>query len=241
MHIENQVKVADVMTREVVTVAPATAFKAIVRELTERRISALPVVDEAGRVLGVVSEADLLLKEDHNSLAARGGILEPRRRRAERAKSSGATAAEVMSTPAITILPGAALPEAARLMHERHVKRLVVVDEEGRLAGIVTRGDVLKVFLRPDADIKQAVVKDLVERVLWLEANGLEVAVAEGMVTLGGRLDRRSDVAVLARLTEEIDGVVGVVNHLGYDWDDSKAATATLPVSPYWPGGARSG
>jgi CBS domain-containing protein len=234
MHIDSQVKVADVMTREVITVAPGTPFKSIVQEITDHRVSALPVIDLDGGVVGVVSEADLLLKESHPD-GEPHRILEPARRKAERAKSRGLTAADLMSAPAVTILPTAAVAEAARLMHKRQLKRLVVVDKAGRLAGIITRGDALRVFLRPDAEIKRVVVEDLVARELWLEADGLEVSVADGVVTLSGKLDRRSDVEVLSRLTVELDGVVGVVNRLSYAWDDRKPPVTPAPVNPFWP------
>jgi len=241
MHIESQVKVAAVMTAEVLTIAPETPFKVIVQKLFERHISALLVVDTEGLVVGVVSDADLLLKEDRSDLELRSGLIEPRRRKAERAKSRGETAADLMTSPAVTVSPTAPLAEAARIMHDRQVKRLVVVDEAGNLAGIVTRGDVLRVFLRPDEEIKRTVVEDLVERLLWLESNGLEVAVKEGVVTLGGKLDRRSDVALLAHVAADVDGVVSVVNRLTYYWDDSKASHAPPPVPAYWPGRARFG
>lgn len=240
MHIESQMKVADVMTRDVITVTPATPFKSIVQEITEHRVSALPVVDLGGQVVGVVSEADLLLKEAHPD-GEPHRMLEPARRKAERAKSRGVTAADLMTAPAVTIDPAAAVAEAARLMQKRQLKRLVVVDEAGRLAGIITRGDALRVFLRPDAEIKRVVVKDLAERVLWLEADGLEVDVAEGVVTLTGQLQRRSDVELLSRLAAELDGVVRVVNRLAYAWDDRKPPATPAPVHPFWPAKARSG
>lgn len=234
MHIESQVKVADVMTRDVITIAPGTPFKSIVQKISDHRVSALPVVDLEGRVVGVVSEADLLLKESHPDGEQRHR-LESANRKAERAKSRGLTAADMMTSPAVTISPTAAVVEAARLMQKRLLKRLVVVDDNGRLAGVITRGDALRVFLRPDAEIKRVVVQDLVARVLWLEADGLEVHVADGVVTLSGKLNRRSDVELLTRLTVELDGVVGVVNRLAYAWDDRKPPMPPAPVNPFWP------
>src|SRR6266571_603091 len=141
MHIEPQVRVKDVMTREVTTVAPATPVKEIARQIAQNRVSALPVVDSEGRVVGVVSEADLLLKEGRIE-AGHSSLFEPAGRRAERAKAAGFTAAELMTAPALTVAPEAPLAEAARLMRERGVKRLIVVDERGNLVGIISRGDV---------------------------------------------------------------------------------------------------
>ena len=230
MQIEQPVKVADVMTGDVLTASPATPFKQLVELITARRVSAVPIVDLDGRVLGVVSEADLLLKEDRPAPPGRLHLPEARKSRAERVKSQGLIAADVMTMPAITISPAAPLHEAARLMHDRQVKRLVVADDAGKLVGIVSRGDVLRVFLRPDADIKRAVLEGLVERVLWLEHDKLETKVTDGVVTLSGRMDRRTDVELLARLVADIDGVVGVDNRLAYEWDDTKAVPATPPV-----------
>jgi len=220
MQIERPIRVADVMTREVARVAPATPVKEIVRRLAERRVSALPVVDLEGRVLGVVSEADLLLKEGRGILADPPRRFEPASRRTERIKSGATVAADLMTAPALTIAPEAAVAEAAQVMRDRGVKRLVVVDERDRLVGIISRADVIRVFLRPDGDIRRAVVEGLVANLLWLDGRDLDVAVADGVVTLSGRLDRRSDVELLARHTLELDGVVGVINRVTYAWDD---------------------
>lgn len=238
MQIENPVRVADVMTREVATVAPATPVKEIARQIAQRRVSALPVVDAESRVVGVVSEADLLLKEGRPGTPGRIRFFEPRAQKADREKAQGFTAADLMTTPALTIAPEAPLAEAARGMRERRVKRLVVVDARGRLAGIISRSDVIRVFLRPDGDIRRAVIEGVALNLLWLDVRDLAVAVAEGVVTLSGRLDRRSDVDLLARLTLDIDGVIGVVNHLTYAWDDRHPgptpATSPELVTPVW-------
>jgi CBS domain-containing protein len=240
MHIERPVRVADVMTGDVATVGPATPVKEIVRELAQRRVSALPVVDLEGRVLGVVSEADLLLKEGRGALADPPRRFEAASRRAQRVKAGATVAADLMTAPALTIAPDAPVADAAREMRERGVKRLVVVDEHDRLAGIISRGDVIRVFLRPDGDIRRAVVEGLATNLLWLDARDLEVTVADGVVTLSGRLDRRTEVELLARHTLELDGVVGVVNRVAYAWDDRHpgrppAASPEL-VTPFWRG-----
>ncbi len=223
MHFEPRVRVADVMTREVATVPPGASVKEIARQIAQRRVSALPVVDVEGQVLGVVSEADLLLKAGRSEPPRRSHLFGPRPSRAEREKAEGFTAADLMTSPALTVAPEAALADAARLMRERGVKRLVAVDDRGKLTGIISRGDVIRVFLRPDGDIRRAVVTGLAESLLWLDVRDLQVGVEEGIVTLDGRLDRRSDVELLARLTLDIDGVVGVINHLDYAWDDRRA------------------
>src|SRR6266540_2794232 len=152
-------KVEDVMTAEVVTVEQGTPFKAIVRLLEEQRISAVPVVDEHGTVVGVVSEADLLAKERYphgrNGLSAVEGL----RNRTALHKAEGVIAAELMSSPPVTARLGSTIGEAARLAASAGVKRLPVADEQRRLVGIVTRSDLLKVFMRPDEEIRREVAE----------------------------------------------------------------------------------
>ncbi|HXF72560.1 MAG TPA: CBS domain-containing protein [Actinomycetota bacterium] len=210
--------VADVMTRDVVPATPSTPFKELVRLLDEHRVSALPVVDEDDRPLGVVSEADLLLKEEQ--VAARGGVLARWRHRADRAKAQASVAAELMTSPAVTVERTATLPEAARLMHERGVKRLLVVDGEGRLVGIVSRSDLLRVFLRPDAEIREDVLRSVIEGALWLDPGAVRVEVEGGRVRLEGTIERRSLIPVVVRLVSQVDGVVGVESRLGWQVDD---------------------
>ena len=146
-------KVKDVMTADVAYVHEQTPYKELVRLLTQRRVNALPVVDVARHVVGIVSEADLLLKQQHPADSFQRFLLEGRRRRVERAKATGGTAAELMSRPAITVGPDATVAEAARLLRVHLIKRLPVVDPLRRLVGIVSRSDLLSVFLRPDDEI----------------------------------------------------------------------------------------
>jgi CBS domain-containing protein len=145
--------VRDVMTTGVVTVEPWTPFREIVTRLAEHRISAAPVADAEGNVLGVVTEADLLLKQEHADLEFNLPLAWNRRRRLEREKAAAVVAGELMTTPAVTVPPTATVTEAARRMHTAGVKRLPVVNEAGRLAGIVSRADLLKVFNRSDEAI----------------------------------------------------------------------------------------
>jgi CBS domain-containing protein len=145
--------VRDVMTTEVVTVQPWTPFREIVTRLAEHRISAVPVLDAEGNVLGVVTEADLLLKQEHSDLEFNLPLAWSRRRRLEREKAAAIVAGELMTTPAVTVSPTATVTEAARRMHTAGVKRLPVVNDAGRLVGIVSRADLLKVFTRSDEAI----------------------------------------------------------------------------------------
>ena len=152
--------VADVMTRSVVAVRETAGYKDIVKVMRRRRVSAFPVLDSADHVVGVVSEADLLLKEAVVASASTGTVPPwAAGREKERAKATGVAAAELMTRPAVTIGPDATVAAAARLMYSRHVKRLPVVDATGRLVGIVSRVDVLSVFGRPDEQIRAEAIE----------------------------------------------------------------------------------
>lgn len=215
-------RVQDVMTEKVVVVGEDAPFKEIVRLMDEHRVSALPVVDGAERIVGVVSEADLLPKEGEQAEEGHH-IFEGRRRRVARAKAEALTAGELMSAPAITIGPRATLAEAARTMSDRRVKRLPVVDEEGRVIGIASRADLLRVFLRPDGEIREEVVRDVIEHALWIDPGSIRVDVREGVVSLEGRIEQRSLIAVLVRLVMSVDGVVGVDERLAFEIDDTQS------------------
>lgn len=214
--------VRDVMTPDVATVEETTPYKTVADLLAERRISAVPVLDRDGRVAGIVSEADLLHKVEFNGDAAEGSFLDRQLHRGARAKAAGTVAKDVMTSPAVTIPPDATVVEAARVMDRRKVKRLPVVDADGRLVGIVSRRDLLGVFLQPDEAIRAEVLDDVFHRVLWVEPPHISVEVQDGIVTLAGKLEQRSLVEIAVRLTTAVGGVVGVVNHLTYQTDDRR-------------------
>lgn len=225
-------KVRDVMTTPVVTVSDSASFKEIVRLLHEHRISALPVVDAEGRIVGVVSEADLLLKEEYvPGQKGTGALIALGRKRLERRKAAGLVARQLMTQPAVTVRPEAPVQEAARLMHGRRVKRLPVVDEEGRVVGIVSRADLLKVFLRSDEEIQEEVTDRILYRTLWLEPGTVRAKVRDGIVHLEGTIEQRSMIPVVVALVQGVDGVVGVDNRLEYLVDDV-SQRPTLP--PTW-------
>jgi CBS-domain-containing membrane protein len=209
------------MTHEVVTVDEQTAFKEIARLMADVQISAVPVLDADGRVVGIVSEADLLLKEESPQGPPGGWLFEGRRHREERAKATGDTAVELMTAPAITVGPDATVAEAARLLHRHQIKRLPVVDPPGPLLGIVSRADLLKVFLRSDHQIAQDVRRDVFQRALWVDPDTVAVEVRDGVVTLTGQLERRSLIPIAVSLVHGVDGVVEVVDRLGFELDDS--------------------
>jgi CBS-domain-containing membrane protein len=213
--------VRDVMTQEVVTVDEHASFKEIATLIGERRVSAVPVLDREGRVLGIVSEADLVLKEEFPEGPAGGRLFQGRRQREDRAKAAGDTAAELMTAPAVTVGPDASVAEAARLLHRHGIKRLPVVDPAGPLLGIVSRADLLKVFLRSDADIAREVRQEVLLRAMWMDPDTVVVEVRDGVVTLTGQLERRSLVPITVSLVRGLDGVVDVVDWLTFELDDT--------------------
>ncbi|MFF5958355.1 CBS domain-containing protein [Streptomyces luteogriseus] len=200
--------VSDVMTQTVVAVGRGAPFKEIVRTMEQWKVSAMPVLEGEGRVIGVVSEADLLAKEEFHD--SDPGLVEQRRRLSDIAKAGAVTAEELMSTPAITVHPDAPLAQAARTMAVRHVKRLPVVDDVDMLQGIVSRADLLKVFLRPDEDIEEEVRRTVVSYLFPAFSHGIHVNVHEGVVTLRGHIRDTSLISVAVRLIRAVEGVVDV-------------------------------
>ncbi|HET7421861.1 MAG TPA: CBS domain-containing protein [Candidatus Dormibacteraeota bacterium] len=213
--------VSDVMTVRVHVASPQTPFKHLVRLIQENHVSAVPIVDRQGTPVGIVSEADLLLKELRAKLAA-DGRLRNWHRRPDR-KAEGVIAADLMTSPALTVHVETPLTEAARVMQQRNVRRLVVVDDRGRIAGIVSRSDLLQIFLRTDEDLRQEIVRTVIPAMVPSDSRTVRVDVQANVVTLSGEVDRRSDAEILGRVTRQVDGVVDVVNELSYRWDDLRS------------------
>lgn len=212
------------MTHDVIAVRADASFKTVARLLAGNTVSALPVLDEDGRLIGIVSEADLLPKEEHRGQRARHRRPVTPSRRHDEAKASGAVVRDLMSSPAVTIDADATLAEAARKMMTKGVKRLPVVTDSGRLDGVVSRIDLLGAFLRPDEEIAAEVERDMAHRVLLTETGQIEVRVADGVVTLSGHVDRRTSLELAEKLAREVDGVIGVDNRLTHRWDDTRLA-----------------
>lgn len=211
--------VHDVMTPGVVTARPDTSFKEIAELFHLNDITAVPVVDDQDRPLGMVSEADLIRKE--------AGVPDPEGRShgvwlrpGEQARAEAETAAELMTSPAITARAVWSVPEAARAMDKHKVKRLPVIDEAGRLVGLVSRADLLLVFLRHDAAIREEITDDVFGETFGLAPSEVHVAVQDGVVTLSGRLERKSLIPIAERLCRSVDGVVSVHQTLDYTLND---------------------
>ncbi|MFI1972118.1 CBS domain-containing protein [Streptomyces cinnamoneus] len=201
-----QSNVSDVMTQTVVAVSRTAVYKEIVRTLSEWNVSAVPVLEGEGRVIGVVSEADLLSKEEHKDRDPAG--LDGPHRLSDLAKAGARTAEDVMSTPAVTVRGYATVAEAARAMAHGGFKRLPVVDAEGRLVGIVSRSDLLKVYLRRDDDIAAEIRDDVIAPLFPHREPTVEVRVEEGVVALSGHMADTALIPLVTRLVRAVEGVV---------------------------------
>lgn len=214
--------VADVMTKEVVTVEFMADFKDCVNLMRAHRVSALPVVAEGNRLIGIVSEADLLAKEEDRE-RNRSSVMSSRRRRRAVARTAGS----VMTAPAIAIGPSTTVPEAARTMHRERVKHLPVVDVEGRVVGIVSRSDLLKTFVRGDEEISRDIEEKVLRRMLFIDPRSVSIHVSHGVVRLTGEVETRSLAELVAQQVARVEGTVAVDSRLKFRLDDS-----TLRVGP---------
>ena len=224
--------IRDLMSKDVIVVLKTTPFKELVDLMAAKGVSALPVVDPDGHLAGIVSEADLLMKEEHPGHGAKRHRLEIGRGRVEHEKAAGTVAQELMTTNVVSIGPDATPGEAARLMHDKGVKRLPVVEETGSVIGIVSRKDILEIFLRSDDELRRELIHDVFERKLWLtpEEADIRVTVERGVVTLEGTIDRKSMLEIIVAMTYGLEGVVGVNNRMRFQTDDTKIhPERTLP------------
>ena len=211
--------VSDVMTRQLITASPETTFQEAVRLLEDNRISGLPVIDRDGKLVGIVSEADLLNKAEKREPGAY--VLESRRHRLDRSRASALDVASAMSRDIVSVRPESPIALAAREMHARGFKRLPVVDSEGRLVGILSRGDVLKVFLRTDGELA-AEVRGILDRAERTFGGGRMAAkVTGGVVDLEGSMRSKNQVDATVRAVAGVDGVIGIYSRIAYERDDA--------------------
>jgi len=218
---ESTVRVGDVMTHDVVSVTPGTPLKDVAAALVERGISGLPVCDPDGAVVGVLSEADLLVKQG-GSPERSGGLfawLVETASAPDLAKLRAHTAGEAMTSPALTVETASPVSEAARTMVSLGVNRLPVV-EDGRLVGIVTRADLVRLFTRSDEEIARDIRRDVVKR-LWIAPERIEVDVEHGEVVLRGEVDTEVEAGLLEKRIPLVAGVVGVRSELSWAVDRS--------------------
>ncbi|WP_431873452.1 CBS domain-containing protein [Amycolatopsis sacchari] len=218
--------VRDLMTTAVRSVRRTTPVKDVVGILVGAGISAVPVVDDERTVVGVVSEADLMDKE------VPAGRWSGRHRRA---RSSARTAEDLMAAPVSTIGPEESIVEAARRMSRRHVKRLPVVDRYGKLEGVLSRSDIVRIFARGDEELREEIAVEVFERALCVPEGDVSIEVTDGVATLTGRLKRRSAVPIAETLTRQVPGVVDVVCRLSFDFDDSHVRAQEPTNRGVWP------
>lgn len=214
-------KIRDVMTADVITVGPETSLHEVARLLSERRISGLPVVDTQGRLIGVVSEADVLVKELGHPEPRHPleWLLGDRHEAEEMRRRAARTAREAMTSPAIGIQPDRPLRIAADLMVKHRINRLPVIDD-GRLVGIVTRADLVRAYLHLDEEIARTIRDEILAHTMWLDPSAFGIEVHEGLVKISGTVDRRSTARILQKLIGLVDGVAGVESHLAWRLDD---------------------
>ena len=217
-------RVSELMTEEVLTIGPEAPIKDVAKILVANGISGLPVCDIERRVLGVVSEGDILYKEHDPTEGRLGGplgwVIDGTVNHAAYAKAKALTARKAMTSPAITIAPWESAATAAQIMCERHVNRLPVV-KDGLIVGIVTRADLVRAFTRTDAEIERELREDILERIMWIDRGTVEVSVQDGVAALSGRLASRSDVELLSRLVARVPGVLGVESTVAWNVDDT--------------------
>jgi CBS domain-containing protein len=209
-------KVSDVMTTAVTTTRPEAPLKDAALDLARNGISGMPVLAEGGFVVGVISEADILVKEGEPHGSSSGflrWLIDPDGQWLG-ARFEASTVGEAMSAPALTIAPDRPLAEAATTMIEERVNRLPVVGADGALVGLVSRGDLVRAFTRTDAEILREIEADVVGKALWIEDTGLNVAVTDGVVTLSGVVATHADAELLPKFVRRVPGVVSVTSTL---------------------------
>ncbi len=198
--------VRDLMTTDVVAVGPTTSTRDAARMMFRYRVSGLPVVDPDDHVLGIITEGDFLEMELKRQDE---GVLAPEVK-------------DVMSHSVLSVSPDLEIMDAARFMHEHSVKRVLVV-EEGRMVGIISRFDIVAAFTRPDDLIEDEIREDLIRRVLFVDPETVDVQVANGVVTFVGTIGTRTEARLVEELARRLDGVVGVENNLDWRIDDTES------------------
>jgi len=214
----------EIMSSPVITASPDMSFKDIVAIMLEHGISGLPIVDEGGRLVGMVSEADLLLKEEEpraqpGLIPWHGSSLRLERIRDRHRKAEGMTAGTLMTENVVSATESATIHHLAHLMLVHDINRIPIV-RDGRVVGIVTRADILKVFTRGDEALLKVVQQTLAQD-LWIDPKALSITCLNGVITLSGQAERHSDRDIIIRWVKAIDGVVGVnADHLEFRVDD---------------------
>lgn len=215
-------KVRDVMTTDPIRVTPDTGLREAARLMVRHRVSGLPVVDERGRLVGILTEGDFIRQEATRDRPHGVSLLDALFGEGELAAVTAETVSEVMTRSVVTITPEATLGEAARVLGRRNLKSLPVVDLDGELVGIISRADVVGAFAKPDDVIEDEIREDVIRRLLFLDPQLVTVSVDDGVVSLAGELENRTEVQLLEELSRRIAGVVKVESRLTYKVDDRR-------------------
>jgi CBS domain-containing protein len=215
-------KVRDLMTTDPLTVSPDTLLKEAARTMVRNKVSGLPVLVD-GALVGIVTEGDFLRQEANRDQPYRFSLLDALFGEGPSDPPSVETVAEVMTELVISTTPEVTIGEAARVMANQRVKRLPVVDEDGVLIGIISRADVVNAFTKPDEIIEDEIREDIVRRLLFLDPQEVGVAVDDGVVSLEGEMENRTEAHLLEELTRRVEGVVRVDSKLTFLVDDQKA------------------
>ncbi len=228
-------KLRDLMTRDVITVGPDASLKEAARRMIEASVSGLAVTEVDDHLVGIITEADFVATEADRRRKERAGLLRFLYRDTE-LPSQERLVRDVMSTDLVVLGPDADHAEAARLMEREGIKRIPVL-EGGRLVGLVSRSDILRVFARSDREIISEIEGHVMGDVLWIDPRRVEIVCDEGNVTLRGRLETKTDADLLARLSARVDGVIAVANHLDYEIDNTKLEMVSPPMGMGMPKG----
>jgi CBS domain-containing protein len=223
-------KIRDLMTTNVITVAPEVPLKEAARRMIEAEVSGLPVTDKSGALVGVITEADFVKAESGRRAATRARLLRWLTNQQEM-PNERQTVDNVMTKDVITLPPDADHAEAARVMNKARIKRVLIVDESGKLCGLVSRSDILRAFARPDLEIIEEIRGRLLKEVLWINPIIVDVKCDDGNVSLRGHLETRNDAQLLLELTRGLDGVVSVKDQL--TWQDEGTESRGMPLDSY--------
>lgn len=224
--------VKDVMTSQVIAVRKGASFKEMAERLRKHHVSAFPVVDDDFKVIGVVSEADLLTKEAlEGGEGDMPGMISGILHRREQERAAGLTAGDLMTHPAVTVGPEDTVEHAAQLMYVRRVKRLPVADRAGRLVGIISRADVLAVYSRPDEEIRKEICDEVILNGCLADPASFTVTVQDGIVTLEGKPQTAPLGRDIVSRARHIQGVVAVRDRLSYP-PSEPPEPPELPDSP---------
>lgn len=221
------------MTTTVITIGPEASLKEAARRMVEAGISGLPVTDESGALIGMITEADFVKSESGRRAAKRARLLRWLTSQDE-VPDHRLAVSDVMTTEVVTLGPDADHAEAARVMRKAGIKRIPVLDGSGKLVGLVSRSDILRAFVRSDRDITEEITDHVMVEVLWIDPRDVEVVCEDGNVAFTGRLPTRSDAQLLVDLTRRLDGVASVKDGLTWKVDNTKLQMVAPPRMSPW-------